>query len=131
MATLEAAGEFFTADAYEKACEILFAEACVEHDPAPEQDQGREGFKAFFRWLYTAFPDAEFTVEKLEADDEHLFMAYRLSGTHRGDFHGVPGTGRRIDVRGMEIARFADGQVVERWGSTDELGILKQIGAFG
>jgi len=42
---------------------------------------------------------------------------------------GVPATGKRIKARGMQIARFENGKMVERWGSSDELGILKQIGA--
>ncbi|MBA2420765.1 MAG: ester cyclase, partial [Thermoleophilaceae bacterium] len=38
-------------------------------------------------------------------------------------------TGKQIEVRGLQTARFEDGKIVERWGATDELGILKQIGA--
>ena len=51
------------------------------------------------------------------------------AGTHEGDFQGVAPTGRRIEARGVQIARFADGEIVERWGSSDELGIMRQIGA--
>ena len=63
------------------------------------------------------------------ADDENVAIAYMLAGIHQGDFQGVPSSGRRIEVRGMQIARFREGRMVERWGSSDELGILKQIGA--
>lgn len=63
------------------------------------------------------------------ADDTHVSIAYTLTGTHEGEFQGVPATGKRIEVRGVQIGRFEDGELVERWGSTDELGIMRQIGA--
>jgi predicted ester cyclase len=45
-----------------------------------------------------------------------------------GDFLGVAPTDKRITARGMQIARFKKGKIVERWGSSDELGILRQLG---
>ena len=68
-------------------------------------------------------------VEKLVADEDDVAFAYTLTGTHKGDFMGVEGTNKSVKVRGMQISRFKDGKMVERWGSSDELGILKQIGA--
>lgn len=56
-------------------------------------------------------------------------VAYTIEGTHQGPFMGVAATGKHVKARGMQIARFEDGKAVERWGSSDELGILKQIGA--
>jgi predicted ester cyclase len=52
-----------------------------------------------------------------------------MTGTHRGTFQGIVPTGKRIQARGMMIARFEGGKIAERWGSSDELGILKQLGA--
>lgn len=52
-----------------------------------------------------------------------------LRPTHEGDFQGVAPTGRRIEVRGLQIGRFRDGRIVERWGSTDELAIMPQLNA--
>lgn len=112
---LDAAMESFSVDA-------------LDHDPAPGQGPGRAGFKDFFTELTSAFPDAHIEPATLVADDEHVCVAYTLTGTHKGDFQGIAATGRSIDVRGVQIGRFADGQIVERWGSTDEVGILKQIG---
>ncbi|MGI9184818.1 MAG: ester cyclase [Solirubrobacteraceae bacterium] len=105
-----------------------FAVDAVDHDPAPGQGAGREGFKTFFTELTTAFPDAHIEPAHMVADDEHVAIAYTLSGTHQGDFNGVAPTGKKIEVRGVQIGRFEDGQIVERWGSSDELGILKQLG---
>lgn len=105
-----------------------FAQDAVDHDPAPGQGPGREGFKAFFTELTTAFPDAHIEPAHMVVDDEHIAIAYTLTGTHEGDFNGVAPTGKAIEVRGVQIGRFEDAKIVERWGSSDELGILKQLG---
>ncbi|MDQ6811204.1 MAG: ester cyclase [Actinomycetota bacterium] len=105
-----------------------FAVDAVDHDPAPGQEPGRAGFKTFFTALRTAFPDAHIEPAHMVADDEHVCIAYTLTGTHQGDFHGIAPTGKKIEVRGVQIGRFEDRQIVERWGSSDELGILEQLG---
>jgi steroid delta-isomerase-like uncharacterized protein len=105
-----------------------FAENALDHDPAPGQGAGREGFKTFFTALTTAFPDAHIEPAHLVADDDHIAIAYTLTGTHEGEFHGLAPTGKTIEVRGMQIARFENAEIVERWGSSDELGILTQLG---
>ena len=105
-----------------------FAPDAVDHDPAPGQGAGREGFKAFFTQLTTAFPDAHIEPAHMVADDEHVALAYTLTGTHKGAFNGLAPTGKAIEIRGVQIGRFEDAKIVERWGSSDELGILKQLG---
>ena len=107
----------------------LVAPDAVDHDPAPDQGNGPEGFIQFFTMLRTAFPDMKVTVDHLVADDDNVAFAYTLTGTHSGDFLGVPATGKTIRARGMQITRFENGKQVERWGSSDQLGILQQIGA--
>jgi len=75
-----------------------FAEDALDHDPAPNQGPGREGFKAFFTELTTAFPDAHIEPAHMVADDDHVCIAYTLTGTHNGDFNGVAPSGKRIEV---------------------------------
>jgi predicted ester cyclase len=55
-------------------------------------------------------------------------MRYTISGTHDGEFQGVAPTGKSFKVSALQLARFEDGLCVERWGSTDELGMMKQLG---
>jgi len=95
--------------------------------PLPDQGPGREGFRQFFLTLAGAFPDARIEPATIVADDEHVAIADTLTGTHRGELQGVAPTGKRIEARGVQIARFADGKIVERWGSSDELGIMRQL----
>ena len=108
----------------------VMANDVVDHDPAPFQGPGPEGFKEFFGYMRNAFPDMNIEPERLVATDDDVAVAYTLTGTHQGEFLGVEPTGRAIEVRGVQIARFnEDAQIVERWGSSDEFGILQQLNA--
>jgi steroid delta-isomerase-like uncharacterized protein len=127
-AAQEKLGQIVNAGEFDRLGEV-FAPDVVDHDPAPGQGPGPEGFRTFFTALTEAFPDAHLDVDALAADEDFVTIAYRLTGTHEGDFHGVAGTGTKIEARGVQLARFnGEGQIVERWGSTDELGILTQLG---
>lgn len=129
LATQEKAAEHLNAGEIDLGVDALFAEDAVDHDPADGQPPGREGIRGYFRALTAAFPDANLEARTVVADGEHVAFAYNLTGTHRGVFRGIAPTGRRIRVRGMQIGKFADGRIVERWGSSDELGIMRQLGA--
>jgi steroid delta-isomerase-like uncharacterized protein len=107
----------------------LMTDGVVDHDPAPDQGPGPEGFIRFFEKFRAAFPDLKVTGEYTVIDDDNIAVAYTLTGTHKGTFMGVPATGQKIKARGVQIARFENGKIAERWGSSDELGILEQIGA--
>ena len=100
----------------------------VDHDPAPGQQPGPEGYKTFFTEMRTAFPDLHVDVETLVADGDQVAFAYTLTGTHQGPFQGHEATGHSVRVRGVQISRFAEGKMTERWGSSDEVGILTQLG---
>ena len=100
----------------------------LDHDPGPGQGLGPEGFIEYFGELRKGFPDLNIAAEKLVADDDNVALAYTITGTHQGDFMGLAPTGRKISARGVQIARFENGKLVERWGSSDQLGILQQLG---
>jgi steroid delta-isomerase-like uncharacterized protein len=106
----------------------VFAPNVIDHDPAPDQGAGPAGFQQFFTTLRSAFPDLNIKGETVVTDDDHVAIAYTITGTQQGDFLGVAPTGKHVSARGMQIARFEGGKIVERWGSSDELGILKQLG---
>jgi steroid delta-isomerase-like uncharacterized protein len=106
----------------------VFAPNVIDRDPDPNQGAGPEGFIRFFTGFRAAFPDLNISVEQLVADEDNVAIAYTITGTHKGELLGIPATGRPIKARGVQIARFENGQIVERWGSSDQLGILQQIG---
>jgi len=106
----------------------VVADKCVDNDPAPGQVAGPEGYINFFTAFRTGFPDLKIEVVHLVADEDNVSFAYEVTGTHKGEFMGIAPTNKTIKARGLQISRFEDGKMVERWGSSDELGILKQIG---
>ncbi len=121
-------GELVNTGQFDAFDEVVAA-GCVDNDPAPDQGPGPEGFKTFFTAMRTAFPDMKVEPQTMVTEGDQVAFAYTLTGTHKGDFNGIAPTGKSIEVRGMQIGRFENGKMVERWGSSDELGILKQIGA--
>lgn len=102
----------------------------VDHDPADGQVQGPEGYRIFFSGLRTAFPDLSVALETAVADDDSIAFAYTLTGTQTGPLDGLAPTGRKVKIRGLQISKFKDGKMVERWGSSDTLGMLQQLGAI-
>lgn len=122
-------GQLLTDRALDRLGEV-FAPDVVDHDPAPGQAPGAAGITQFWQTFLSAFPDAALAPQVLSADEEHVTVVLDITGTHQGDFLGHAPTGRTVTVRGIQVGRFEDGMLVERWGATDELGILKQIGAI-
>jgi steroid delta-isomerase-like uncharacterized protein len=110
----------------------LFREAvapdCVDHDPAPDQGPGPEGYRKFFSAVRAAFPDLAVGLDTMVADEESIAFAYTMNGTHRGVLMGIAPTGKTMKIRGVQISKFRDGKMVERWGSSDQLGMLEQLG---
>lgn len=108
----------------------IFAPDVKDNDPAPDQGKGPEGFIKFFTQLRHAFPDLKIAVDHMVADDDNVAIAYTMTGSQDGPFQGIPATGKKIKARGMQIAKFdGEARIKERWGSSDQLGILEQIGA--
>jgi len=107
--------------------EVLAANA-VDHNPAPGQAPGLEGVKQVFGMFRTAFPDLHFTVEDMIAEGDKVVSRITAHGTHKGDFQGIPPTGKQMTQTGIDILHIAGGKVVERWGEFDNLGLMQQIG---
>jgi steroid delta-isomerase-like uncharacterized protein len=105
----------------------VYSRDLIDHDPAPEHGGGFDGVLRYFDDLSNAFPDLHLEEDVTIADGDHVAMVYRLSGTQRGRFHGVAATGHRVETRGMQMSRFADGKIVERWGAVDDLAILGRL----
>lgn len=107
----------------------LAAPSVIEHDPGPNQGPGAQGYIDLFTEMRSAFPDLKATPEHVTADDDSVALAYTMTGTHQGDFMGIKPTGTKIKARGVQIARYENGKMAERWGSSDQLSILQQLGA--
>jgi steroid delta-isomerase-like uncharacterized protein len=102
----------------------------VDHSAPAGAPGGIEGARQFAGMFLAAFPDVRFTVEDLIAEGDQVVARLTQSGTHHGMFLGLPPTGKRVKVTGIEIFRLAGGKIVEEWWQEDLLGLLRQLGAI-
>ena len=96
---------------------------------AEEVISGLEGYKQHFVTLTTGFPDLRITIEDMQEEDR-VVARFFVEATHTGEFVGIPPTGKRVRVTGIEIVRISNGQIVEGHANTDGLGLLKQLGVI-
>jgi hypothetical protein len=78
----------------------------------------------------TGFPDLVMSVDMVIAEGDYVGEVLTLRGTHTGTFAGIPPTGKPIEIRSVNICRIEDGLVRERWGASDDLGLLQQLGVL-
>ena len=109
----------------------LYAPDYVLHDPSlPEALHGPEGIKQYAAMSLGAFPDAHVTVEDQIAEGDKVVSRWTATGTHTGDFMGIPPTGRSIEISGITINRFSGGKIAEDWYQSDDLGMMQQLGVI-
>ena len=108
----------------------LLSDDFVEHEEVPGLSPTREGVIDLFRGYLVAFPDLRMEVLDLLASGDKAVARVKATGTHDGEFMGLPPSGRAVEVQLIDIMRFEDGLVVEHWGVMDMLGMLQQLGAL-
>ena len=96
----------------------------------PGIPSGIEGAKTAHQIMLTGFPDYQTLIEDLIAEDDKVVARIRMTGTHTGNFMGIPPTGKQIEFTGIYIARIANGKIVEHWGEEDGVGLLTQLGVM-
>lgn len=107
-----------------------FAPEYVNHLPGEAEPQrGPEAWKETYRGFRRAFPDITTTMHQVFAEGDRVAVRHEWTGTHEGEFEGIPPTGRQIRFTGNDIYRLEDGKIVEEWSEFDLLGLLGQLGA--
>jgi steroid delta-isomerase-like uncharacterized protein len=108
----------------------LFAADCDVHSRyiPPEMSHGIDAFKGYATFLRTAFPDIKITDESTVAEGDRVSIRWSFEGTHRGEFFGMPGTGKRVSMGGFDIFRVQDGRIQELWLENDYLTLMQQLG---
>jgi predicted ester cyclase len=111
-------------DALDRYCAAEY----VDHNPPTPGSRATlpETKAAFADWL-RIFPDFAVTVEDQIAEGDRVVSRLRARATHRGEFNGVPASGRTVEWDGIDIVRIVGGRVVERWGVFDDLSLMDQI----
>ena len=109
----------------------LLADDFVEHEQLAGLEPTKDGVLTFFRMQRAAFPDMRMAVEDIFASGDKVAVRVRYTGTHQGDFMGMPATGKRVDAQLIDIMGMADdGLCHEHWGVMDQLTMMQQLGAI-
>jgi predicted ester cyclase len=89
---------------------------------------GLAGAKAVHQTSLIGMPDFHTTIDDLTAEGDKVVARVTMTGTHTGDFWGMPPTGKRVEFTGIYIVRIAEGKIVEHWGEEDGVSLLQQLG---
>ena len=108
----------------------IFAPDIVNHDqpgglPSP---QGLEGIREFFEGMISAFPDFKAVIQDQIAEGDKVVTIKMVSGTHKGEFMGIPPSGKRFEIPVVDIFRVVDGKCTDHWSYVDQLGMMQQLG---
>lgn len=115
----------------EVAGEVIATEGYINYDtgltPVPS---GPEGMKQTVLMVTAAFPDNHHAVEDMLAEGDRVVARVTLTGTHEGEFRGLPPTGRRIAVNEIHIYRLEGSKAVEHRVGRDDFGAMRQLGVI-
>lgn len=110
--------------------ELLAADAVMHGISESGEDvRGTEGFLALHAKLLSAFPDMEFTLHDCFGAGDKIVVRWTATMRHTGPGLGIEATGAEIKLRGMGVARFANGKVQETWDNWDRMAMFEQIDA--
>jgi len=122
--------EAFYNQGHVELAEQFFADTYVHHDSAAPQVRDRDGRKRELRAFLVGCPDLHITTDDLVAEGDRVAKRWTMHATHTGDLSGLPPTGKRITVSGLELFRLADGKIVECWIGYDSLNLMQQLGVI-
>ena len=108
--------------------ESLDTANAVDHAVPPNMPPTRASAIQFLTMFRAAFPDLKYTVEDVIAEGDHVVQRSTATGTMKGDFLGMPATGKSATWGETHIVRVQNGKIVEHWASVDQLGMLQQLG---
>jgi hypothetical protein len=96
--------------------------------PLPVEATGAQALKEVFARLHRAFPDLHITVEDLIEEGDKVVGRNTVTGTHQGEYMGLPPTGKSVTYKEIFIIRFVNGRIAETWGVVDVFSQMKQLG---
>lgn len=105
----------------------LVAENFVNHAPGRGVPPDREGLKQEVKGLLAAF-DTPFVLDDMIAEGDKVVLRGRFKSVHKGEFLGVPATGKELTHTWTAILRIENGKIVERWADVDRLKFMIELG---
>ena len=114
-------------DLMSKAIDAAYAPDALIHTPMPVQATGSQAIKEVFATLRRAYPDLHIAIEDLIEEGDKVVARQTVTGTHQGEYMGLPPTGKSVTYNEIFIFRFVNGRVAETWGVADVLSLMKQL----
>jgi steroid delta-isomerase-like uncharacterized protein len=108
--------------------ELLSPSHALQNPHVSSSEIGPEVYKREVLKFLKAFPDIRMTIEDIFGEYEKIVVAWTFSGTHGGEFMGIPATHKKVSVDGVTIHHVADGKIIDSFANWDALGITKQLG---
>jgi steroid delta-isomerase-like uncharacterized protein len=107
----------------------VVADNSIDHgELPPDYPPGKEGVKTLVKALRTAFPDLKIRIDRQVAEGDLVVQHVTTTGTMKGEFGGMPPSGKAATWEAIHITRVKDGKIVEHWQVQDQLGMLQQLG---
>ncbi|MGH8983514.1 MAG: ester cyclase [Acidimicrobiia bacterium] len=106
----------------------LVDDGFVEHEAFPGMSNDKAGLRDWIRMMHEAFPDVSMEVVALAGEGDEVWAQAVMRGTHKGEFMGIPASGKSVEVPTIERVRIRNGKAVEHWGVTDTLTMMQQLG---
>jgi steroid delta-isomerase-like uncharacterized protein len=97
-------------------------------NPTASGPVGREGFRMLVAGYQAAFPDIQFTIDDMIAEDDIVVTRWTSTGTHLGELMGMPPTGSTVTGTGISLVRCVDGRMQKEWVAWDSLAMMQQLG---
>lgn len=121
--------EFINTASEELSLKLISPDAEFYAPVQTEPLRGPAGYMQIINMMRGGFPDIQWTLMEIIAEDDRIAARFIMRGTHQGTFFGIPATGKQIEVQAMNFYRFSDGKIIGEHGQPDLLGLLKQLGA--
>ena len=110
------------------AADLLLDPEFSLHTPLPAPGPGIEAMNNVITTCRAAFHGLHVTVDDIMADGDKVTARFTARGVHKGEFMGLPPTGKAITMTGIEIFRLNDGKIAELWGEANLMGLMQQLG---
>jgi steroid delta-isomerase-like uncharacterized protein len=108
----------------------LVAPDLLIRTPLPVEATGARAAKHVWAMLLRGLPDLHLTIEDLIAEGDKVVSRNTVTGTHQGEYMGLPPTGKTVTYNEIFIFRFAGGRIAEMWGVVDVFSQMKQLGVI-
>ncbi len=122
--------EAFNAHDPDRLCMLVDDDLVVESDTLPEPIHGRDAWRQTLQMYFSAFPDLHFDIEQIFASGDYVTLRWRATGTHQGEWAGIPATNRPGELHGCTVREIRNGKSFHEWTYWDTGRMMQQMGVL-